>query len=154
VTETHTLWKQGPRGLFQDQTTALGLRWPKWRGTGWGTVLADFDHDGHADLALVSGGGAPHTGPGQPDRGPVWQDYAQRNQLFRNDGQGRFHDLAPQNPAFCGTAWVSRGLLVGDLNNDGALDLLVTEIAGPARLFRNVAPPAGHWLLIRALDPR
>jgi hypothetical protein len=43
---------------------------------------------------------------------------------------------------------------MGSLRGDGALDLLVTTIAGPARLFRNVAPKAGHWLLVRAIDPK
>jgi hypothetical protein len=46
---------------------------------------------------------------------------------------------------------VARGLACGVLNNDGAVDLLVSNIAGRARLYRNVAPHRGHWLLIRAL---
>ncbi len=49
---------------------------------------------------------------------------------------------------------MSRGLAVGDLNNDGALDLLAIQPDGPARLFRNVAADRGHWLLLRARDPR
>ncbi len=53
--ETNTLWKQGPRGLFRDRTAASGLNRAAWRGTGWGTVLADFDDDGCLDLALVNG---------------------------------------------------------------------------------------------------
>ena len=53
--ETNTLWKQGPRGLFRDRTVAAGLAAPRWRGTGFGTVLADFDHDGALDLAVVNG---------------------------------------------------------------------------------------------------
>src|SRR5205807_4337739 len=48
---------------------------------------------------------------------------------------------------------VSRGLAYGDFDGDGALDLLVTTIAGRARLYRNVAPERGHWLLVRAVDP-
>src|SRR5262249_24346864 len=53
--ETHTLWVQRPGGTFQDRTTAAGLAGPRWRGTGFGTVLADFDHDGALDLAMVNG---------------------------------------------------------------------------------------------------
>jgi hypothetical protein len=48
---------------------------------------------------------------------------------------------------------VGRGLICGDIDNDGAPDLLVTGIAGPARLYRNIASPRGHWLGIRAIDP-
>jgi hypothetical protein len=48
---------------------------------------------------------------------------------------------------------VSRGIASGDIDGDGALDLLVTRVAAAARLFKNVAPARGHWLLVRAVDP-
>src|SRR5262249_46939700 len=48
---------------------------------------------------------------------------------------------------------VARGLAQGDFDGDGGVDLLMTQIAGPARLFRNVARDRGHWLQVRALDP-
>ncbi len=150
--ETHTLWRQGPRGMFQDRTAAAGLASPRWRGTGFGTVLADFDHDGALDLAIVNGRVARGPPAEATALGPIWSRYAQRNQLFVNDGTGRFRDICSHNAPFCGTAAVSRGLACADLNGDGALDLLVTTIAGPARLYRNVAPKSGHWLLVRALD--
>jgi hypothetical protein len=150
--ETHTLWKQGPRGTFKDRTGALGVANSRWRGTGFGAVLADFDHDGAPDLAFVNG---------RVSRGPTlnaalgahWGLYAERNQLFVNEGGGHFRDVSLQNGAFCGTANVARGLAWGDVDGDGALDLLVTTVAGPARLYRNVAPKRGHWLLVRAVDP-
>src|SRR5204863_5300040 len=82
-----------------------------------------------------------------------WTAYKERNQLFSNDGKGRFQDVSEANPAFCSIPNVGRGLACGDFDNDGGVDLLVTEIAGPARLFRNIAPRRGHWLLVRAIDP-
>ena len=138
-TETNTLWKQGPRGMFQDRTAAAGLARPRWRGTGFGTLLADFDHDGHLDLAVVNGA-VRHGGAGNRDLGPYWGPYGKRNQLFSNDGTGVFRDLSTSNPAFAGTPRIGRGLACGDMNNDGALDLPVTNVAGRARLYRNVAP--------------
>ncbi len=148
ASEHHTLWKQGPAGQFRDVTGAAGLTRPHWRGTGFGTVLADFDHDGGLDLAIVNGA---VTRPGAETR-PHWQAYSQRNQLFANDGKGTFRDVSLANSPFCGTAGVSRGLAVGDVDGDGALDLLVTQVAGPARLYRNVVPGRGHWLMVRALE--
>jgi hypothetical protein len=151
--ETNTLWRQGPRGWFRDRTAAAGLASPRWRGTGFGTVLADFDQDGAPDLAVVNGR-VGRTKLARPGAGPgFWGPYAERNQLFANDGTGRFRDISPLNEPFCGTAAVSRGLACGDLDGDGALDLVVTTLAGRARVYRNVAPGRGHWLLVRALDP-
>ena len=75
---------------------------------------------------------------------PAWKQMPWKTYTIR--------DISEDDEAFCRTAAVSRGLACADLNGDGALDLLVTTIAGPARLYRNVAPKRGHWLLVRALD--
>jgi enediyne biosynthesis protein E4 len=150
--EIHNLWRQGPRGFFQDRTAAAGLATMHGRGTGFGTVLADFDHDGALDIAVVNGRVSRGLLPPAAAPESFWTPYAEHNQLFANDGSGRFRDLAPDNAPFCGQTNVARGLAYGDVNGDGAIDLLVTSVAGPARLFRNVAPNRGHWLLVRVLD--
>jgi hypothetical protein len=150
--ETHTLWRQGPRGMFRDETANSGLITPT-RGTGFGTVLADFDHDGVLDLAIVNGRVAARTSAKDTALGPYWSAYGDNNQIFRGEGGGRFRDLSPSNGPFCGHTTVSRGLVRGDIDADGAQDLLVTSIAGRARVFRNVAPKRGHWLSVRAIDP-
>jgi hypothetical protein len=157
--ETHTLWVQNSPGYFQDRTAASGLAGTRWRGTGFGTVMADFDQDGWPDLAVVNGRvmyGKPPEGTGTDalaEVGPFWCHYAERNQIFLNDGKGGFLDISPANSPFCGRPGVYRGLACGDVDGDGAVDLLVTSISRPARLFRNVAPQRGHWLQVRALDP-
>jgi len=151
--ETHTLWRQGPRGRFKDQTPGSQLTTSRWHGTGFGTVMADFDLDGALDIAITNGRvhiGGEATGS---DLG-FWEPYAERNQLFANDGTGKFYDVSPANKPFCGGWNVGRGLACTDFNNDGAPDLLVTSSGGRARLFKNVAPNRGHWLKVRALDPK
>jgi hypothetical protein len=151
--ETHTLWLQGPRGLFHDGTPASGLAPPHSRGTGFGAVMADFDCDGWLDVAVVNGRVGRGPALGTPALGPYWSLYAEHNQLFANEGKGLFKDLSTTNRAFCGVPAVWRGLAVGDIDGDGAPDLLATAIAGPVRLFRNIAPDPGHWLIVRAVDP-
>lgn len=154
--ETHTLWKQGPRrGLFEDQTAACGLARTRWRGTGFGTVLADFNQDGSLDLAVANGrvAKAKEIVKGAESLGPHWGLYGERNQLFSNNGKGVFADISGRNAAFCGVYNVARGLACGDIDNDGSLDLLLTNVAGPARIYRNIARDRGHWLMVRAIDP-
>lgn len=153
--EYHSLWCQQPRGFFQDRMATSGLSRQSCRGTGFGAVLADFDHDGAPDLAFVNG--LVKRGKDRPplvsDLNPFWAPYAQPSQIFANDGKGNFRDVSLANPAFCGQASVGRGLACGDLDNDGAVDLLTTGTGGPAQLFRNVAPNRGHWLAVRAIEP-
>ena len=86
--------------------------------------------------------------------GPFWSAYAQQHQLFHNLGAGNFREISAANPALCGTPAVGRGLIVADFDNDRALDMLTTEISGPARLYRNIAPARGHWLTVRAVIPQ
>jgi hypothetical protein len=149
--ETHTFWFQETRGFFQDRTGRTGLTTAR-RSTGFGTALLDVDGDGWPDLALVNGGVTRNLGARLSD--PFLTQYAQRNQLFANTGRGKFRDISASNPALCGFPCVGRGLAVGDFNNDGAPDLLITEVGGKARLLRNVAAARGHWLTVRAVLPQ
>jgi hypothetical protein len=151
--EGNTLWRQGPPGLYRDRSANAGLMRPAARGTGFGTLLADFDNDGALDLAVVNGRVAALASVDDSSLGPFWSSYGERNHLFRGDGFGGFENLSRINPAFCGKINVARGLVRGDIDGDGAVDLLVTTIGGPARLYKNVAPHRGHWLQVRAVDP-
>ena len=158
IEETHALWRQSPRGLFQDRTAPSGMTKPLWRGTGFGVVAEDFNHDGAPDLAIVNGA-VRRNRLRKPERttieavGDFWAPYAERNQLFANHGNGSFRDISAENGAFCATARVSRGLVYGDLDNDGALDLVVSTIANRALVYRNIVPHRGSWLSIRVIDP-
>lgn len=154
--EFHSLFKQGPRGVFTDVIAPTGLQQQAWRGTGFGAVFADFNCDGSPDLAFANGlvrRMVPGHTPVVAGVNGWWARYAQRAQLFINDGAGRFRDASEANAALCGSALVGRSLAVGDLDNDGAPDLILCGSGGPARVLKNVAPNRGHWLKLRAVDP-
>jgi hypothetical protein len=158
IEENNGLWVQSPRGLFQDRTPGSGLARTLWHGTGFGAVAQDLNNDGAPDLA-VANGAVRRNKMNQPEantiaeNGTFWAAYAERNQLLANDGQGNFRDISGENLPFCGTARVGRGLVYGDLDNDGGLDLVVSNIGGKARIYRNAVPNRGTWLTVRLVDP-
>lgn len=163
-TENNTLWTSEPSGFFQDRTGAAGLDASAWHATGFGTAFVDLANDGRQSLVVVNGrvrrrsSGEEEAAASAPVSGePLgvhWSQYAERNQLLLNDGVGRFHDISEANPALCGRLAVWRGLACGDIFNDGGVSLLATTAGGEAHLLRNVVPHRGHWLLVRALDPK
>jgi enediyne biosynthesis protein E4 len=149
--ETNTLWRQTTHGAFTDRTRQAGLASPRKRGTGFGVVLADFNRDGWPDLAVVNGRVA--RSPKATGNGFAWNDYAECNQVFANEGEGKFHDRSNSDIAFCETPRIGRALCAGDIWNRGRVDLLATYVNGPARLYRNSSPDSGHWLVARTIVP-
>jgi hypothetical protein len=117
---------------------------------GWGTDFLDYDNDGWLDLLVVNG----HVYPAA-DRMPWNTSYAQRALLFRNLQGKRFEEIGAAAGAGLTTPRVSRGSAVGDLDNDGAIDVVINNIDGPPSLARNInGGSAGHWLTIRLVgDP-
>ncbi len=162
--ETNTLYVNLGEGGFEDRTATSGLGPAGLPFTGFGTALLDADQDGDLDLAAVNGRVRRGASLAErADRRQEWQveasvppllaDYAEPNQLFLNDGSGVFADAGARAGDLAARAEVSRGLLPGDIDGDGDLDLVVTNCGGRARLYRNDAPGAGNWLSVRAIDP-
>ena len=149
--EMHTLWRQNPRGMFLDVTQDSKIAGSGMRATGFGAIMEDFDHDGDVDVAIANGRVVIGEPANAANLGPHFARYAETNHLFLNEN-GMFRNASAANPAFCGTPGVYRGLASGDLDGDGAIDLVVTQIGGRARILRNVAGGEGNWLQVRAVD--
>jgi hypothetical protein len=153
---TH-LWKENNRlyvregVLYRDTSQRAGLSGRDLQRTGFGCGFFDLDHDGDLDLAVANGAIRRRTRlPGAPEG--WWGAYAEPNQLFRNLGDGRFEELDQEGGAFTTQVEVGRGLAFGDLDGDGDLDLVQSNVDNSLRVYRNHAPPPGtHWLLVRAL---
>jgi enediyne biosynthesis protein E4 len=141
--ETHVLYVNDGRANFDDHRAVAGIAQPTALMTGFGTAWLDVDRDGRPDLVVVNGAVniiAALRGTPAP--------YHQRNQLFQNTGHGRLREITGSAGQAFELSEVSRGLAVGDVDNDGSVDVVVTNNGGPVRLMLNTTP-GGHWLTVR-----
>jgi hypothetical protein len=157
--ETFVLYENDGTGGFEDRRVPVGLAQATPTSTGFGAEWADFDNDGVLDLVVVNG--AVNLVPSL--RGTE-NPYRERNQLFRGTRHGR--DASPRRPsarleeltgAAAGPVFeqleVSRGLAIGDLDNDGFADVVITNSDGPARVLRNTGAAEGGWLGLDLRQP-
>ena len=144
--QTNTLYTNDGGGLFTDRSAATLLGPPSLGFTGFGTAWFDIDNDGWLDNLVVNGAVTaiqPLVGTGDP------YPYGQPNQLFRNLGGTRFEDVTRRTGRTFQLAEVSRGAAFGDVDNDGDVDVLVTNTNGPVRLFINETGTRNHWVGLR-----
>ena len=144
--ETNTLYRNDGGGMFTDASLVSGVGAPSLRWTGFGAGWIDVDNDGLLDFLVVNGAVRGQGGAGEIR-------FGQPNQLFRNLGDGRFEDVsAAVGPAFA-ERLTSRGAAFGDVDNDGDVDVLVTNNAGPAQLLINLVGQDQAWIGLRAVEP-
>jgi hypothetical protein len=142
--EAATLYLNQGKGLFQDATDAWGLGVPTAPFTGFGTGFLDYDHDGWLDLFVANGAVANREAlRGQP------YPFGERSLLLRNLASRRFEEVSGWAGAASSRLEVSRGAAFGDVDNDGDIDVVVTNNNGPVRLFLNQAEPRRPWLMAR-----
>lgn len=151
--ETNTLYAGFGRGVFVDRTGPSGLGSGSLDFTGFGTAAVDLDLDGRRDILVANGRvmRSPLLTPHPADS--HWDEYSERNQIFRCDVSGTFRESPPDADPFLADRRISRGLATGDIDDDGDVDVVVANINGPGQVFLNVAPRRGHWLVVRAFDP-
>ena len=147
--ETNTLYRNDGRGTFTDVTALAGLAAPTINSVGFGTGFFDYDSDGDLDLFFANGHVYPHI-----SLVPEGGTYRQLNQLFRNNGHGRFVDVSTDSGPGLAVHKTSRGASMGDYDNDGDVDIFVVNMNDTPSLLRNEGGHRGNWLTIQVVGTR
>jgi hypothetical protein len=138
--ETFPLFHNRGKGIFIDVTGRSGLARPTLEMSGWSNGVADFDNDGLKDLFVARGNVLDNVSDFTN------RSYAEPNSIFRNLGKMRFEDVTAQAGPDMQVAEPYRGAVIGDLFNDGHMDIVVTVLNGKARILRNVTANGNHWV--------
>ena len=141
--DTSTLYGNAGGTLCEDRTFAAGIglntRW-----LGWGTAFVDLDNDGWLDLFLTNGHVYPEVRQLKTEAG-----YEQRKIVYRNGGNGRFTDVTERLGPPVTTPKAGRGAAFGDFNNDGQIDVAISNVNDRPDLFRLNGDMHHHWITLK-----
>lgn len=137
----NTLYRNDGDWNFRDVSFASGLVVASLPQVKWGTSFVDLDNDGWLDLIAVSG----HVYP-QVDTLSEGARYREPAILSMNQRDGTFCDASKQSGPALQQDRVLRGLAVGDLFNDGNMDVVVEDLDGAPEILRNHGLPGHHWI--------
>ena len=144
--ETNALYRNNGDGTFTDVIYEAHLGKESYLYVGFGTGFFDADNDGTLDIFIANG----HIIDNIAETHDVLT-YPQPDQVFRNKGDGTFQEMSGSAGPYFQRAHVSRGSIFGDYDNDGDVDILVTQSNGPATLLRNTSQNKQNWLRIKPI---
>ncbi len=146
--DRNTIYRNVDGGGFEDASGTAGIATSTFARMGWGTAFLDADLDGRLDLVVANG----HIFS-DVDRFPaLGETYAQASQLLLNQG-GTFRDVSAGTGRGLQTPRVSRGLAVGDLDDDGDPDVVLSNMDAPPALLENRQRTGRHWIAFRLSAP-
>jgi hypothetical protein len=142
------LYHNEHNGLFVDEAPQSDVGHASLLTLGFGCFFFDYDLDGWLDLYVANGHIEDAIERVQPR-----VHYAEPPHLFHNNGDGKFTETTASAGAAFASARVARGAAYGDINNDGALDVLVATNGGPATLFKNTGA-TNHSLRVKLVGTK
>jgi enediyne biosynthesis protein E4 len=138
--EIFSLYRNNGDGTFDDISMPQGIGMPTRWMSGWGLKFFDYDNDGNLDLLLANG--FPDDLIDQTSSLVKWKEPLL---LFHNDGK-TFHNVSAESGPVFARNFPARGLALGDFNNDGKVDVLISNNDAPPVLLRNYSGQDSHWL--------
>jgi enediyne biosynthesis protein E4 len=111
--------------------------------SGWGVRFLDYDNDGWKDLLIAQGHDLDTVELNYPNL-----HYREPMLLLRNTGKD-FVDISASSGAIFREPWLGRGMAIGDIDNDGRVDAVVTTNDGPVHILHNETPTQNHWLALK-----
>jgi hypothetical protein len=148
IMETHTLYRNLGKGLFADVTFTSGVAQATLPYVGFGAAFVDYDNDMDLDLAIANGHIIDNVHLGRDDT-----TYEQLNLLLLNDS-GKFRNVGPISGKGFAIRKSSRALAVGDLDNDGDMDIVVANVGQTPDILRNDGGNRSNSLLIRTIGSK
>jgi hypothetical protein len=146
--QRYALYQNAGDGSFTYATSSAGLGQMTVSHSGWGVRLFDYDNDGWKDLLIAQGHDLDTIEKTYPNL-----RYREPMLLARNTG-GRFTDISAQAGSVFRQSWIARGMALGDLDNDGRVDAVVTTNDGPVHILHNESGNTNHWLLLKLVGHR
>src|SRR5580698_846536 len=142
--QKYALYQNSGDGSFTYSSYTSGVAGMTLLHSGWGIRFLDYDNDGFKDLLIAQGHDLDtieKTFPQLHYREPIL--------LARNVDGKKFIDVSAVSGDVFTKRWVGRGMAIGDINNDGLLDAVVTENGGPAHILLNKTKTNNHWLGVK-----
>jgi hypothetical protein len=141
--QRYALYQNNGDGTFNYASHTAGIGQMTLSHSGWGVRFLDYDNDGWKDILIAQGHDLDTINLTFPNL-----RYREPMLLARNTGHG-FVDVSQQSGSVFQKPWVARGMAIGDIDNDGRLDAVVTTNDGPVHILHNETPSANHWILLK-----
>lgn len=141
--DNYVLFHNDGNGFFSDLSYPSGVGEPTIPYLGWATFFLDYDNDGRKDLFAANGHVYPEVD------GRINETYRQPLQLFRNVGRGKFREVSSQTGLRVLTPRSARAGAYCDYDNDGDIDMLISNIDDRPQLLENVGGNGSNWMELR-----